>query len=261
MTITISLVLTGIFLIITINLNRFVEDLRSRVELEVFLDDSFDEAKIKSLSDKIRSIAGVEDLTFISKEMAILEYNNLFKEETDYFEVLGYNPLPASFRVKLKYDFRTAQGAEQVSNAIHSLPDISPDDVAFRREALVKFEKYIRVAIGIDLIVGCIVCLSALLLVSNSIKLIIFSKSSLIHTMKLVGATNFFIRMPLYVQGTVQGILGGLFAALILLSLVKISGIEVASLITIQWQLYMLLICFGGVLGIVGSSMAVRHYL
>ncbi len=261
-TVAISLILIGIFLIITFNLNRFVDFLRSRVELEVFLDDSFDEIKIQDLTAEIKQMAGVANLTFISKEMAIREFQNLFKEkQDDYFETLGYNPLPASFRVKLQDNYRTAVGAEVVFNALSSLEDIREEDIVYTREYLVILEKYIKFAIAIDFIVGIIVCLSALLLVSNNIRLIILSKNKIIETMKLVGATNFFIRTPLFIQGIAQGFLGGIISALFLYTLLKLASIEIPGFISVDWRIYLLLANLGILLGFAGSFAAVRRYL
>lgn len=263
LTIVISLILIGIFLIITVNLGNFVGYLRSRVELEVFLDDSFDEAHIKRLGEDIQAVEGVEEVVFISKEMAVLEYQNLFKDgQEDYFETLGFNPLPASYRVKLLEGYRTAEGAEHVFTEICAMPDIKEEDVVYRRDFLVRLEKYIKVAIGIDFVVGTIVCLSALLLVSNNIRLIILSKQRIIETMKLVGATRFFIRMPLYIQGVIQGAIGGIISAFFLYLLQKIGSLEeVPGILSIDWRLYVLVASLGVLLGLAGSVTAVRRYL
>lgn len=261
-TVAISLILIGVFLIITVNLGRFVQNLRSRIELEVFLDDSLDEAKIQTLAEEIKRIEGIEKTTFISKEMAIREFQNLFKnQQNDYFETLGYNPLPASFRVTLREDYRTASGAELVFSSISALPDINEEDIVYRREYLVLLEKYIKTAIAIDFIVGTIVCLSALLLVSNNIRLIISTKKRNIDTMKLVGATKFFIQMPLYIQGTIQGLLGGIIAALFLYALLKVAAIEIPGFIYVNWKLYLLIASLGILLGLAGSFTAVRRHL
>jgi len=261
-TVAISLILIGIFLIITLNLERFVDFIRSRVELEVFLDDSLDEMKIQELSEGINKMDGVGEVTFISKEMAILEFKKLFnQQESDYFETLGTNPLPASFRIKLQKEFRSFSGAEMVYNAITALDDISDEDVVYRREFFVKLEKYVNIAIAIDIVVGAIVCLSALLLVSNNIRLIILSRDRIIKTMKLVGATRNFIRFPLFIQGTVQGLLGGIAAAVFLYALIKVTSIEIPGLIMVSWKVYFLLAASGLCLGLVGSLTAMRRYL
>jgi len=261
-TVAISLVLIGVFLIITVNLGRFVEHLRSRVELEVFLDDSLDEQKIQELADKIKRFEGVENLTFISKEMAIYEYKNLFKDQQqDYFEALGYNPLPASFRIKLANGYRNAVGAEKVFKYLTSISGIKEEDIVYRREYLVLLEKYNKVAIAMVFFVGSIVCLSALLLVSNTIRLIIASKQRIIETMKLVGATRFFIQVPLYIQGIMQGLLGGIIAALFLYALIQVASIGLSGFIKVDWRMYLLLLNFGILLGLAASFAAIRRYL
>jgi len=261
-TVAISLILIGVFLIITVNLGRVVDTLRNRVELEVFLDDAMDDAAIQALAEEIKQISGVKEITFISKEMAILEYKRLFKDtEDDYFRVLGYNPLPASFRVKLLDDFRTPDGAESVYRNIAALEGVDEDSVVYRREFLVLLEKYIRVAIAIDFIVGSIICLSALLLVSNNIRLIISAKQKMIETMKLVGATNFFVRAPLYIQGTVQGFMGGVLASSFLYGLLRLAELEIPGFLVVDWRIYMLLAILGVLLGFAGSFTAVRKYL
>ena len=262
MTISISLILIGVFLLITVNLNKFVTFLRSRVELEVFLDDSFDEDRIESLGDQIRTIEGVDEVLFISKEMAILEYQKLFRDsQANYIETLGYNPLPASYRVKLAEEHRTAVQAERVFSVLTSLEGVGESNVVYRREYLVRLEKYIKIAIAVDFVVGTIVCLSALLLVSNNIRLIILSKARIIETMKLVGATSFFVRMPLYVQGVIQGFLGGVLAAVFLYGLVTLGSLEIPGVLSSDWRIYVILANFGILLGIAGSATAVRRYL
>jgi cell division transport system permease protein len=252
-TVAISLILIGVFLIITVNLGRLVETIKSRVELEIFLSDSFDEEDIQRLSVSIESIDGVDNLIFISKEMAIMEYDNLFKgNQDDYFQALGYNPLPASFRVQLQENYRNAAGADSVFKKIVDCDGIDAEDVVYHREYLILLEKYIKIAIAVDFIIGTIVCLSALLLVSNNIRLIIASKKSIIETMKLVGATRFFIQMPLYIQGSVLGFLGGLLAASFIWLLLNIAALEVPGLIIIDWRIYVLLINLGILLGVAG---------
>ncbi len=261
-TVAISLILIGIFLIITFNLSRFVDFLRSRVELEVFIDDSFDEIKIQDVSAEIKQIEGVAEVTFISKEMAILEYQKLFKEKIEeYIETLGFNPLPASYRIQLEEDYRTATGAERVRQTISALAEINEQDVRYQRDLVVTLEKYIEIAIAVDFIVGLIVCLSALLLVSNNIRLIILSKNKIIETMKLVGATKFFIHTPLFFQGIAQGLLGGIISALFLYTLLKIVEIESPVFFSVPLQLYLLLAGLGLLLGFAGSFVAVRRYL
>ncbi len=261
-TVAISLVLIGFFLVVTINLGRLFENLRSRVELEVFLDDSFDSLRIEELEEQIQRFEGVETVTFISKEQAVAEFKQLFQgQEEDYFETLGFNPLPASFRIKLTESYRSSTGAEKVFRYLSTLDGIREEDIVYRREFLVLLEKYFEIALVVDLVIGAIVCLSALLLVSNNVRLIILSKQKVIETMKLVGATQRFIRIPLFIQGVTQGFIGGLFAALFLYGLIKLAAVELPGYVKVSWELYPLLVLSGGLLGLAGSYSAVRRHL
>ncbi|MFQ5485987.1 MAG: cell division protein FtsX [Desulfobacterales bacterium] len=261
-TVAISLILIGIFLVITANLERLYKNLKSRVELEVFLDDSLEEGKIKELGQKIKRFEGVKEVSFVSKDDAALEFKQLFEGPQDaYFDALGYNPLPASFRVKLIESYRNSTGADKVYEYLCSLERVSEEDVVFRREFLLTLEKYFNLAVAADLLIGAIVCLSALLLVSNNIRLIILSKQKIIETMKLVGATRFFIKLPLLIQGVSQGFLGGVISALFLYGIVELVALEVPDYISVDWKLYVLLASLGVFLGFAGSFTAIRRYL
>ncbi|MFQ5707253.1 MAG: cell division protein FtsX [bacterium] len=261
-TITISLILIGTFLIVTFNLNRVLETLRKRVELEVFLDDSLDEFNIRQLADEIKEIEGVAEAIFISKEKAALEFNELFRgKEANYFETLGYNPLPASFRIILKKDYRNSKGIERIYQSVSNIEGIHKEDIIYRRRFMMMLEKYINIAIAVDLIFGVIVCLSALLLVSNNIRLIILAKQRIIETMRLVGSTQFFIEMPLYIQGSAQGLWAGILASLILYGLLLVANLEIPDYVSVTWQIYLILILLGASLGISGSFIAIRKHL
>jgi cell division transport system permease protein len=109
--------------------------------------------------------------------------------------------------------------------------------------------------------VGSIVCLSALLLVSNTIRLIISSKQRIIETMKLVGATRFFIQIPLYIQGIVQGLVGGIIAALFLYALIQLAAFGLSGFIEVNWRIYLLLVNLGVLLGLAASFAAIQRHL
>ena len=131
----------------------------------------------------------------------------------------------------------------------------------YRREYLRALEKYIKIALVVDLVVGAVLCLSALLLVSNNIRLIILSKKKIIETMWLVGATSSFVRTPMFIQGIVQGLLGGLLSALFLYGLVALITFEIPGDVQVGWQVYLVLLNLGILLGFSGSFLSVKKYL
>lgn len=261
-TVTISLVLIGIFLAITININRLIQQLRSQVELEVFLNDGVDAGMVEELRVKIQQLEGVASLEYVSKDNALAEYDRLFRgHRENYMASLGHNPLPASLRVKLTEGYRNSTAAELVVEQLRDLEEISSEDVVYRREYLRTLEKYIKMALVVDLVVGAVLCLSAVLLVSNNIRLIILSKKRIVETMRLVGATSSFVRTPMFIQGIVQGLLGGLLSALFLYGLVALVTFEIPGDVQVGWQVYLILLNLGIFLGFSGSFWSVKKYM
>lgn len=261
-TVTISLVLIGIFLAITININRLIRQLRSQVELEVFLNDGVDAGMVEELRVKIQQLEGVASLEYVSKDNALAEYDRLFRgHRENYMASLGHNPLPASLRVKLTEGYRNSTAAELVVEQLRDLEEISSEDVVYRREYLRTLEKYIKMALVVDLVVGAVLCLSAVLLVSNNIRLIILSKKRIVETMRLVGATSSFVRTPMFIQGIVQGLLGGLLSALFLYGLVALVTFEIPGDVQVGWQVYLILLNLGIFLGFSGSFWSVKKYM
>ncbi|MCG8608744.1 permease-like cell division protein FtsX [bacterium] len=262
-TVTVSLVLLGIFLILTVNMNRLIWEIKGRVELEVFLNDSMDQVKTDELEGKIRLLPQVETLLYVSKDDAVDEFQKLFNDndKEDYFATLGHNPLPASFRIKLTEEFRNSEGAEAVVLQLQAFEEIREEDVVYRSEYLLILEKYISIAVVIDLLVGAILCVSALFLVSNNIRLIILSKKKIIETMRLVGATTFLVRMPLFIQGTFQGLCGGVLSALFLYGLMGLVTRKIPDFFKVDWEIYIIILNLGILLGFMGSFLAIRRHL
>jgi cell division transport system permease protein len=259
-TISISLILLGMFAIVTRNAANLVESIRNKVEIEAFLQESLKPSDIDSLRTKILSLAGVDSVTFISKEEAA----RIFKEEfgEDIHKVLEFNPLPQSFKVALKEGFRNAESADQVQKQIRQLKGI--DDVVYRKAILEFIDKRVRTVSLIALGLGILITLSAIVLVSNTIRLTIYSKQQIIETMKLVGATPGFIRLPFILEGISQGFLGGLIASAVIYLLVEVVfprfAPELTELLSAGYLLYSALIIVGAFLGFIGSLLSIRRF-
>jgi cell division transport system permease protein len=261
LTISISLILLGMFAIVTRNAANLVESIRNKVEIEAFLQESLKSSDIDSLRTKILGLAGVDSVTFISKEEAA----RIFKEEfgEDIHKVLEFNPLPQSFKVALKEGFRNAESADQVQKQIRQLKGI--DDVVYRKAILEFIDKRVRTVSLIALGLGILITLSAIVLVSNTIRLTIYSKQQIIETMKLVGATPGFIRLPFILEGISQGFLGGLIASAVIYLLVEVVfprfAPELTELLSADYLLYSAPIIVGAVLGFVGSLFSLRKIM
>ncbi len=256
-TIFFSLILIGAFVLFILNIQRFIAQLQSRMELEIFVDNSFSIEQVEELKKRILTINAIDSVRFVSKEDAAKIFKQQFGQ--DIFEILDENPLPSSFQIKLKPNFRSAINAQKVSDQLRRLDGV--DDVFYRQDLLIKLERYLEIFLIIILGVGLILGAGAIFLVSNTIKLIIFSRNSVIQIMKLVGATRRFIRRPFLIEGIIQGLIGGCLAALFFYLILKAIKLEIPGLIFIDQRSFPVLIILGALLGLLGSQLALRKFL
>lgn len=260
-TVTIALLLLGLFYIISTNTSRIMVGLRGKVEMEAFLQEPITQQRINAIQEEMNAVEGVERVQYISKEEAAKVFRQEFGEEVG--SVLNFNPLPPSFKLYLREEFRNAQKAELISTTIKRLHGV--DDVIYRREMLEFIEKQSKVLDLVGFGLGMIIGLSAIFLVSNTIRLTIYAKRKSIQTMKLVGASRWFVRAPFIIEGGIQGILGGMVAAgmiyYLLSHAVRMVSVELAEFIMVDVTFYPLLVATGIVLGLFGSSISVRKYI
>lgn len=260
-TIAISLMLLGVFAILTIHTSRFIEALRSKVELEAFLQEPLTGQDIADLQRRVLATEGVDSLVYISKETAA----KIFKEEfgEDIHRVLEFNPLPPSFKIYLRDGYKTAAGTQGVYDRLLALKGI--DNIIYRKELLELIDRQTASANNLALGLGLLVSLSAIFLVSNTIRLAIYAKRKLIRTMELVGATSGFIRLPFLLEGILQGFGGGVAAAVVLYLLLEYASRFVAAefpaYIRMEPVFYLLVVAGGIALGLLGSVISIVRFM
>jgi len=260
-TIAISLMLLGVFAILTIHTSRFIEALRSKVELEAFLQEPLTGQDIADLQRRVLATKGVDSLVYISKETAA----KIFKEEfgEDIHRVLEFNPLPPSFKIYLRDGYKTAAGTQGVYDRLLALKGI--DNIIYRKELLELIDRQTASANNLALGLGLLVSLSAIFLVSNTIRLAIYAKRKLIRTMELVGATSGFIRLPFLLEGMLQGFGGGVAAAVVLYLLLEYASRFVAAefpaYIRMEPVFYLLVVAGGIALGLLGSVISIVRFM
>ena len=257
LTIFLTLVIIAVLLIFIFNVHRIVNQIQSRMELEVFIDNSFLQEQVDSLQQQIKIVEGIDTVRFVSKEEAEEFIKQQFGHEV--FEILDDNPLPASFQITLLPSFRSTTAMEKIISELLKLDGI--DDILYRHDLLVLLEKYMHIFLIIMLFAGSLLAFGSIVLISNTIKLIIFSRRTIIEIMKLVGATRTFIRRPFVVEGVVQGLSGGILVALFYYLIFKVIKLEIPGLILIDQRIYSILILLGFLFGLLGSIFALRKFL
>jgi cell division transport system permease protein len=261
LTITISLLLLGIFYIISAHTARLVADVRSKIEMEAFLEEPVSRQHIADLQKTIQLLEGVDHVQFVSKDEAA----KIFKEEfgEDINAVLDFNPLPPSFKVFLKEEARNAVNAEALAKKLQSIQGVNK--VAYRKDMLQFLDERSRTLYYIGLCLGVLLGISAIFLVSNTIRLAISAKRKAIQTMKLVGASRMFIRAPFLIEGITQGLIGGLIAAALLYYVVSFAigliSTELASYVQVGTLFYAGVLAAGAFLGLFGSAISVRRFI
>ncbi|NTW48657.1 MAG: ABC transporter permease [Chlorobiales bacterium] len=261
-TISVSLVLLGVFLFMTLSFMQVLSEVRGRIEVELFLSETVSSKEAKQLAAKINAQPSVRSLDYISKEQAAQIFMEEFGENIQ--TVLGTNPLPQSIKIKLKPEYATADSLERFIAVVSKAEGVT--DVKYNKEFLAGIDRNARIFSYITAGIGLIISLASIALVSNTIRLTIHSKRDMIKTMELVGATPTFIRMPFLIEGVWQGMLGALFATISILLFVEFVVWNYDYSIYQMFSedthvVYAGLLIIGITLGFFGSTLSVRKYI
>lgn len=265
--VTVTLILVGTFAALMLNINEMANKVEEDVEIKALIELTADEEEIKTLIDQIENITGVDTVRFSSKDDELQGLVEGMGEEGQAWEMFEQdNPLNHAYVIKAKNPQDTESIAAQIEELDNIYKVIYGQDVV---PQLFKFNNYAR-AIGLALIIGLV--LTAVFLISNTIKLTIMARSREIGIMKLVGATNGFIRLPFFVEGLLLGVLGAILPIIIIATayyfvLENISGqttfhfVQLLPFSPFIWQLSGIIFLVGALIGMWGSGMSVRKFL
>lgn len=261
---TVALVLVAVFSLVAWHGAQLTNWLRQRAgEVQVFLEDRADARATEALRLRLLATPGVEEVVYVSKEAAAEEFRREFGDEADVFPEDDF--LPASFRVRLAPRYANADSLGRIVGQVTTWNRV--DEVIYNQPLLLKVQENLSIFLPIALGLGLIVVVAALFLVGNTIRLTIYARRLLIRTMKLVGATDPFIRRPFLVEGLVQGLLAGLIAGLLVWPLYELLRGQVAALEVQGWPggspVFVLaaVLLLGLLLGWLGSWVAVRRFI
>jgi cell division transport system permease protein len=255
--ITLTILLLGLLVSFNLNINAIINNIRAKIELEVFVNISTTDPEIDHLKNQLSREKGVAALKFISRDQAAERY----KAETgqDIFQILEFNPLPASFIITPTQEYRTSVRIELLKKRIEQFPDV--DEVVYQKPILVTIERYIQTGNVIMIAISLIIVAIAVILIHNTIRLTIHARRNLIEIMRLVGATERFVRRPFLIEGILQGLLGSVLAAGIVYYLLQLIKIFVYADLYYEYRLFSGLIVFGTLVGLFSAWLSVRKYL
>ncbi|EST11596.1 permease-like cell division protein FtsX [Sporolactobacillus laevolacticus] len=265
--VTVSLVLVGLFLMVMFNLNKIAGDIESDVEVRVYLDQSITQAQQDALQQDLKQIKNVQSVRFQSKKEGLNSLmESLGNDKKSFADLQKENPLPNAFILKTKKPEQTIAVAREVKN----LPNVT--DVRYGKGTVEKLFHFIRIArnVGVVLIIGLL--FTSVFLIANTIKLTIVARRREIEIMKLVGATNAFVRWPYFIEGLVMGILGSVIPVILVMVVYRFAYyslggnlqqmfIKLIPYHIMTTNLSLLLVGIGALIGVWGSLSSVRKFL
>jgi len=248
----------ALFLFVTVNIDEVVRNVEQRKQIIAYLADETTESDAQLLKQSLEGMAGVAFVEYVSKEQAWEE----FKAELDDDELLAAvdeNPLPASFRISLTDDAKEASAMETLVGQISRFPGV--EDVQYGEEWVRKLDDLTVTLTIANLMIGLVVSLCVIFVISNTIRLTVLARREMIEIMKLVGATEDFIRAPFLIEGVAQGLGAGALALLIILLGREAAETRLEGLVYLRHAQVLGFLLFSAFLGWAGSYLSLRSIL
>jgi cell division transport system permease protein len=262
-TIGFSLYAVGLFALVAVNLREALRLVEQRVEVVAYLLRGTPAETIAQASQDIAAFPEVQRVTFVSEEEALKRARAELVEFRDAYRDLSVNPLPASLEIQLKEGFRDAQHTAAVADRLRGYGFI--DDIRYGREWIEKLDRLRNIAGVVGLTIGLAFAAVAVVIIGVTIRITVLQRAREITIMRLVGATNGFIRGPFLVEGAIKGFLGGLVAILLSYGtyLLFRGQIELATsgIVFLKSAQVGLGVIFGVAIGLGGSLVSVGRHL
>ncbi len=264
-----SFLVIGIFLALSNNLTHLGQQLSNNLAISFFLDKKLKPEELELIKARILASELVDQVTYVSSEDALRRFSQNFPELKDILDNLKTNPFPPAFEVKLKEKILNLSAIVHFMEHIKSLKGVV--DFQFNQEWVEKMDSLSRIVKAVGFFLGGILILASFFIISNVVRLNVFARKNEIEILRLVGATNTFIRIPFLIEGFVLGLLGSLISLFILFLLIKIFPIYVGSTLGAARELFILrplnlgqiiwLNAGGVVTGTLGSVTSVSRFL
>ncbi len=269
---TVCLIITGVAGLFTANMNSLMIYLRSQNEVVVYLDENLDETGLASVDSALRSISGLKEVNYVSKDEALDLMRESMGDKGELFDVFEgeENPFLANYKVVLQDVGQMEEIVPQLES-ISGVVDVNvPTGLS---DLVVNIHKAVTViSVGLVVVLGFV----SIVVISNTIRLTVFARRKEINIMKYVGATNGFIRLPFFVEGIAVGLIAGVISSAIVLGgyqLLLIYCVDfpafwgtilndvLLGMDKVWWQVLVAFLAFGSLIGSVGTATSIRKYL
>jgi cell division transport system permease protein len=255
-TIAFSLFAFGLFSLVALNIRTALRSVEERVEVRAFLVDNTPVDSIAALMEELGKRPDVQRVEYIDQEQALQRAREELGEFKDVFEA-GF--LPASIDIRLREGFRDPASVLVVADAVRTLPYV--EEVRYGADWIEKLHRIRNIAAATGVVLGIAFAAVAIIIISASIRMTVLARAREIAIMRLVGATDGFVRRPFLIDGFAKGVLGGLLALLLTWSAHSVVSASFLKTDFFPMTLALLGVGAGAVLGTLVSALSVRRHL
>lgn len=262
--VTVSLLILGSFMMFATSINHLIGGLESQVEVIVFLKDSTGDLDIQKLQAEFQKLPDISEMKFVSKAEAFGRLKEKMGNQSKVLNSVKSNPLPNSFEIKAK----DPEKVEALAALFMRQPQV--EEVKYGKEVVDKLFAFTKIVRIIGVCIMLILSVATIYIIVNTIRLTVFARRKEIRIMKLVGATDWFIRWPFIIEGVLLGFLGALIAVFLIQQsyVLLISELQkqlpflpLTGDLSEVTQLSYCLLVVGTVIGSLGSTISLRKFL
>jgi cell division transport system permease protein len=263
-----ALVIVGVFFLLFVNINQAIKAWQKNIRVVAYLKDSVSKQDVAGLQQSLSNLEGVAQVLFISKQEAWDHLKKHLEHRASLLEGLDQNPLPASFEMTLAHTQRSWASLALLTRKIQNLPGV--DQVEYGQTWVHRFSGFIAFFRLAAVVIGIFVLASSVFVCANTIRLTVFARREEFEIMRLVGATEGFVKIPFYVQNVMEGLLAGLIALGLLLGTYQffVAKAQKQALILSTFEFRFLplsgilaMLSVGMMLGWLGSYLSLRQFL
>lgn len=265
---SLTLMMFGLFLVFYINVQGFVQSMRESVQFSIYLNDGATQKAVESIKKTLEDDPRILSSTYLSKEDALEIFNQSFQDKT-LIERLGENPLPASFEVVVKGEFQEALALENIIHDFKAFPGV--DEVLYGSEWLENLNIFLKLLQVIGVGIGGFLTLTVTTSIANTVRLHFYNRREEIEIMKLIGATHGFIKVPFFIEGVLMGAISSGFSVIFLFIVFEYAKEHLGGFLGAMGPLQNLqflphnmlfaLVIGGSALGGLGSFISLNHLL
>ncbi|GAB4534543.1 MAG: permease-like cell division protein FtsX [Thermodesulfovibrionia bacterium] len=260
--VTVSLLLMSIYIMVTVNIDMILNQWSRGFGIVVYLNDDINRFEEEALRRVFKDDPDILDVRYVSKEDAMKDLGNILGSHAPILRHLNENPLPSSFELRIKRDMPDPLFLEKKAYEIKKMPGVA--DVEYGEKWLSSLNTISHGMKFITLFLGGAIFIAVIFITYSTIKILFYRRTEEIETLKLLGATRTFIRLPFLIEGLIIGSIGGIISSFFLINIdnyFRIRLIEfMPSLKTVMMDLpvtvYLIIPCIGAIMSLIGSYLA-----